>query len=281
MSERAGPRIDYLALDLIDRNPGQPRLFDHGEAEEIELAESLKGDGQKVPIVVHGVDVITADKKARRYLVKDGERRVRAARRAGLQKLLAVIYDEQPSEEELRLAPLIIDAHRSGLTPMERSNALARIKAENNWSVAELAAKLSMKQSVCSKLLALQKLDPAIQAMVHHRRIDVERAYIISQTPDPQRQKALADGDKVSRDQLRRQAREDGRPPAAEAKASTVKLLMPGSLAVSLSGKDITLTLAIEVLQETVKQLRKAQTSGYDVSTVQKMLKDQARALQH
>src|SRR4051812_31047371 len=86
----------------------------------------------------------------------------------------AVVLAQKPSATSLHLLQMSLEAHKVGLSPMERSNLLYEIREENGWTVGELAEHLNMKQPVVSKLLALQKLDVTIQSMIHAGTLDVE-----------------------------------------------------------------------------------------------------------
>lgn len=269
------PKLMKIPIGLIDPDSSQARkFFDPGQQKE--LQESIRCHGQQVPALVY--EVLAADSGVKRYKLLDGERRWRAAQALNLPELLAMVYDQKPAAEEIRILQLTLDVHRSSLTAMERSNALAKLRAELNCSVSELAEHVSMKQPLVSKYLSLGKLDPSIQAMMQAGTFaDLDKAHAISQEPDLAKQcELVGQATELSREALRRRVHSG---PMVETKTRVAKFALPGGICVSLQGKDITLTLAIEVLTEAVKQLRHVQKQGIsDVVTVQRMLRDTANA---
>lgn len=212
--------------------------------------------------------------KRKRYLIVDGERRWRAAQLVGIVELDAIILRDT-SETARRIAQMCIDAHRSNLSAMERSDFLHGIKEENGWSVNDLAANLQMKQPLVSKLLGLQRICEHGRKMLHEGQIDIEKAGVIAAEPDQAKQlDLLKAATECSREQLRRRARGV----TTEPKTASAKFIMPGGVIVALQGKDVTLTLAIEVLTETVRMLKKGLSQGLDITTQQRVMRDTSKA---
>jgi ParB/RepB/Spo0J family partition protein len=199
-----------IGVAEIERDVEQPRKhFD--EQELLALGQNMLAHAQQVPVIVYCPDVAPGDRLAKRYRLLDGERRWRGAQLAGIAELDALVLAQKPSQAALHLLQMSLEAHKQGFTAMERSHLLCRIRTENNWQITELAEKLHMKQPMVSKLLAYQKLDPAIQAMLHRGELDMAKAFIISQEPDPAKQRELTDAAPLlDRDQLRRRAKGEG-----------------------------------------------------------------------
>jgi len=259
----------------IERDVEQPRkLFD--EQEVLALGQNMAAHGQQVPVIVYCPEIVPGNVQARRYRLLDGERRWRGGQLAGVTELDAIVLPQRPTQTALHLLQMSLEAHKQGLTAMERSNLLHRIRTENNWQVSDLAEKLHMKQPVVSKLLAYQKLDPSIQAMLHQGEIDTERAFILSQEPDPAKQKELLkDAGRLTRDQLRQKAKGDGK---GAAKTSNARFPLSTGLCVTVQGRDVTLAAAIDAMLETVKELKKGQGQGLDITTAQRVMRDRAKA---
>jgi DNA-binding phage protein len=169
-----------------------------------------------------------------------------------------------------------LDIHRSSLSAMERARLLARIQEENKWSVGELAANLHMKQPLVSKLLAYLRLDFNVQNLLHAGELDMEKAFIISQEPDAAKQRELAKVAGLSREDLRRHVRNGGTG-KVEPKASKAFFALTGGAVITLQRRDLTLSAAIEVLVDAVKELRKGLAQGLDISTQQRVMKDRAK----
>ncbi len=244
-------------------DPDQPRKF-FDEAELQSLGESMKRYGQQVPAII-------CEK-----LILDGERRWRAAQLVGITELDVIELTTRPSTAEFRLLQLSLDAHRTGLSAIERSDFLARIKMENNWSICELAEKLSMKQPLVTKLLKLQDGCKELRSAIH-AGFDSDKAYTICQTPDHEEQRQLLKraGD-LTREQLRQTARRDGQP--VELKASIARFPLVSGVLVTIQGRKMTLAGAIEAMLETIKELKKGQSEHWDITTAMRVFKDRARA---
>lgn len=255
-----------VAVNLIDPDPEQPRK-DFDEAALSSLAANLKAIGQLVAVILLAV--------GERFVVLDGERRWRAANLAAITHLNAVVLTERPSAVQLRIMQMSLDAHRKNLSAIERCDFLHKIKADTGWSVSEMAANLHMAQPVISKLMGLARLPELAREALNVGKIDIERACVIAAEANPERQLELLNAASgLSREGLRRKARGV----SSEPKASSAKLAMPGGFVVALQGGELTLSGAIDVLTETVKQLKKGLSQGLDISTVQAVLRDQAKA---
>jgi len=108
-----GDQIRKVPLDLIDPNPDQPRTLFEPESIE-ELAQSIRNDGLIQPVLVRP--------NGSRYLLVVGERRLRAAKLAGLAEIPAIVR-ELDREKSLELA-LIENIQRENLNPIEVATAL-------------------------------------------------------------------------------------------------------------------------------------------------------------
>lgn len=252
------PEKKEIPCELIDFDPGQPRkLFD--DAEIRGLSENIKAIGLQVAVIVYAV--------ASRFVMLDGERRLRAYRLLGLERIEAIVLLEKPSPLALHLVQMSLEVHRKGLNDMERSDFLHQIRMERNWNVSELAQNLQMKQPVCSKLLLLQKLHPELKQRVRDGKLDLERGFMLSAV-EPDKQLELA-GEKLSRVDLRNRVR----------KSSTVKtasFALPNAV-ISIKANDLTMKGTVEVLQAMLRIAKKHLNDGLDVSTAQKVMADQAR----
>ena len=264
-------------ISVVDteRDIDQPRKqFD--EQELLSLGQNMLAHGQQVPVIVYCPDIAPADRFAKRYRLLDGERRWRGAQLAGIAELDAIVLAGKPSQTALHIVQMSLEAHKQGLTAMERSNLLARIRTENNWQISELAEKLHMKQPLVSKLLAYQKLDASIQDMLHKGQIDMDRAFTISTEPDGEKQKELLNAaSQLTREQLRQKVKGLGK---TEVKASVARFPLATGLYVSVQGREVTLAGAIDALMETVKELKKGQGQGLDISTAMRVMRDRAKA---
>jgi ParB/RepB/Spo0J family partition protein len=253
-------------LDQLHVDPSHPRtIFIEGEIDA--LCEDLRKRGQIMPIIVF-------DHEGRAMIV-DGARRYIAAKRACLTHMLAIVLPKPPSEAELRALQLRLDVHHASHNPMEQSKMLAQLKDCNGCSISELAAEVSIPQPRCSKLMALQRLAPAIQNLVATGALGVEKAATVSQIEDHDLQLGFVkEFAHLSPQAIRNKIKSNGKPVV---KASRATFALAGDESITFKGNGATLEVVIERFTETVKRLRKGINDGYDISTVQKMFRDQAR----
>jgi ParB family chromosome partitioning protein len=146
----AGPVLFEVPLDLLDPNPRQPRgAFDEDSLRE--LAESIEAVGVLQPIVIrpHGD----------RYQIVMGERRVRAARVAGLAAIPAIV--RQTEDNQLLRDALLENIHREDLNPLEEAAAYEQLLADFDVTHEELAARLGRSRPAITNALRLLRLPPA------------------------------------------------------------------------------------------------------------------------
>ncbi|MBN1435144.1 ParB/RepB/Spo0J family partition protein, partial [Candidatus Fermentibacterales bacterium] len=124
-----------LRSDLIDSNPYQPRrVWDETELEA--LAGSIRAAGLLQPLIVR--------KKGARFQLIAGERRLRAARLAGLASVPAIVRDA--SEQEMLALALIENIQRRDLGPIEKAEAFRRLSEEFSLSQEQLAECVGMSR---------------------------------------------------------------------------------------------------------------------------------------
>jgi len=145
-----------VPISSISPNPRQPRtVFDEDALNE--LIASIKEIGILQPPVVRKVG-------EGRYELIMGERRLRAAKAAGL-KTIPVIIRQTPDNELLREA-LIENIHRSQLNPLEEAAAYAGLLTDFGCTHDELATKLGRSRPLISNMLRLLNLPPSVQRKV-------------------------------------------------------------------------------------------------------------------
>ena len=142
-------------LDLLQPNRFQPRLqFDDARLDE--LAQSIRGNGVIQPILVRRRDD--------RYEIIAGERRWRAAQRAGLLKVPVVVRDV-PDDKLLQVA-LIENIQRENLNPIDEATAYKRLMDEFQLTQEALAEAVGKERSTVANTLRLLKLPPPVRDMV-------------------------------------------------------------------------------------------------------------------
>jgi ParB/RepB/Spo0J family partition protein len=248
-------------------DPNQPRKT-ADRAELLALGENMKAIGQQVPVICYPV--------ADTQMLCDGARRVMAARLVGLNDLLALVLPERPDAVVLRVAQMSIEAHKVGLSLWERSCFLSAMRKECGWSVSELASRLSMKQPLVTKLLSHQRLAKPLQERLHAGKLDMEKAFIISQESDPERQCEIARlYIHLPRGELRQKLKTSAHPEATSKRAT---FCLADGFSVTMRGPDVSLGGAIECLQEALKELKAAQKKNLDINSAQKAMRKKAHA---
>ena len=149
--EPASGTLSDLPVDMIDPNPGQPRRYFDGEA-LLALSESIKNFGILQPLSV------TYDRETGRYVLVAGERRLRAARLLGMDRVPAVIIEADPKKSE-ELA-IIENIQREDLNIFEEARAIASLLTKYGLTQEQAAARLSVSQSYVANKLRLLKLSP-------------------------------------------------------------------------------------------------------------------------
>ena len=181
--EDQGATLVELAVDAVVPNPRQPReIFDEDEIEG--LATSIRDMGLLQPIVVRPVD-------EDRYELIAGERRLRAARRAGLETLPAVV--RHTDDADLLKEALVENIHRVQLNPLEEAAAYQQLLDEFGFTQEELAAKLGRSRPAIGNTLRLLGLPPAVQRRVAAGVISAGHAKALLAVPDADVQERLAD----------------------------------------------------------------------------------------
>ncbi len=177
---RARSGLAEIPVDRIRPNPHQPRhRFD--EAALAELAASVAKHGLLQPLVV------SEDEEGDGYVLVAGERRLRAARKAGLATVPAVIRERVDAAGELELA-LVENLQRRDLTPLEEARAFEDLKGRFGLSQAEIAERVGRDRSSVANSLRLLKLPMEIQELVEEGRLSASAARTILAFPDTETQ---------------------------------------------------------------------------------------------
>jgi ParB family transcriptional regulator, chromosome partitioning protein len=176
-----GPELRELPVDLIEPNPDQPRTsFEKGALDA--LAGSIKAAGVLQPLIVRPMD-------GGRYELVAGERRWRAAQKAGLAKVPAVVR-VSPEDERLQAA-LIENMVREDLNPVEEARACASLVDDLGISKEELARRVGRSRSAISNLVRLLELPDQALTLLERGELTEGHGRAILQVPD-QTQRAHA-----------------------------------------------------------------------------------------
>ena len=178
-----GEHLLEIPVDDLEPNPNQPRKsFDPTAISE--LAASLKTSGMIQPVVVR--------RAGTGYQLIAGERRWRAAREAGLERIPAVVR-EVTDAESLELA-LVENLLREDLNPIEEAEAYQRLLADFAWTQEQLAGRVGKDRSTIANALRLLRLPGVIQDDLRAGRLTMGHARaLLSLTTEPEQLKLRAE----------------------------------------------------------------------------------------
>jgi ParB family chromosome partitioning protein len=160
-----GDSLIEIALDQVEPNPNQPRKsFESSSLED--LAASIKSSGVIQPVIVRPLGA--------GYQLIAGERRWRAARLAGIDRIPAIVR-EATDAESLELA-LVENLLREDLNPMEEAEAYRNLLAQFGWTQEQLAQRIGRDRTSIANALRLLRLPDAIQDDLRAGRLTMGHA---------------------------------------------------------------------------------------------------------
>jgi ParB family chromosome partitioning protein len=175
-----GAQFFQCPLEAIEPNPYQPRQsFREEELEE--LVQSVREKGILTPLLV--------SKTEGGYRLIAGERRWRAAQKAGLERVPVVVRESSPMES-LELA-LIENLHRKDLNPIEEALAYQRLLEDTESTQESLAKRLGKDRTTITNTLRLLKLPKIIQQDLVEERLTMGHARVLAGLKSREEQLAL------------------------------------------------------------------------------------------
>lgn len=195
------PELREIAIELVEPNPSQPRRrFD--EAALDALAESLSENGVLQPVLVR-------PREGGRYELVAGERRWRAAQRAGIPVLPAIV--ERRDDASSLEAAIVENMAREDLNPVEEARAVAALVEELGLTREEVGRRVGRSRVAVSNLLRLLDLPSEVLTLLEVGRLTEGhgRALLLADDQDARRRlaRAAADGGwsvRVTEDRARR-----------------------------------------------------------------------------
>src|SRR6056297_11365 len=174
------PAVNYFEceVDRIHPNPYQPRR-EFSENEMAELAESIKTQGVLQPLLVR--------ESKDGYELIAGERRLRAARMAGIYSVPVVLKDI--TNAELIEISIIENIQRENLNPMEEAEAYQRLMTEFELTQENIAERVGKSRSAVANFLRITHLPDEIKAAIKNAKLSMghARSLLGAQTPEIQR----------------------------------------------------------------------------------------------
>ena len=181
-AEGAGPGLKMVGLDLLDANRRQPRhRFDDAGLEE--LSKSIRRTGILQPVLV--------TKEGGRFRIVAGERRVRAARLAGLSEVPVIVREGVTDRDHLLLA-LVENVQRRDLTALEEAEAYRHLKDDFGLTQEDVAERVGKDRATVANALRLLKLPAAVRAALEEGALSAGHARSLLALPSAADQEQLA-----------------------------------------------------------------------------------------
>ena len=179
-----GPGLAMVAIDQISPNPYQPRkTFNDASIEE--LARSVKEHGIIQPLVVTKIG-------DNRYRLIAGERRFRAAQKAGLDSVPVVIKETMTDGDVLQVA-LIENIQREDLNPIEEAYAYHQLHEDFQLTQEEISKRVGKERSTVANFLRLLKLPDSVKKLLAAGQLSMGHARAILAVDSPKKQEQLAE----------------------------------------------------------------------------------------
>lgn len=151
-----------IPVDLVDPNPEQPRT-DFKPEELQELADNIKANGIIQPI--------TVERSGDRYILHDGERRLRASKLAGLAEIPAYITQPVPAADR-RVRAVVANLQRDDLNAIELATSLQEMKDTDNLTDEQIAEKISKNRQWVTNKRSLLRLPDVLRNAIAAGTVD-------------------------------------------------------------------------------------------------------------
>ncbi|WP_077074485.1 ParB/RepB/Spo0J family partition protein [Aedoeadaptatus urinae] len=164
---------ETLAVDAIETNPHQPRKYFSEESID-ELAESIRAVGVLQPLLIK--------KDGDTNLLIAGERRLRAAKRAGLKEVPVRFIDVD--EEKGDRISLIENVQREDLNPMEEAEAYETLRKKYKYTQEKIAGLVGKSRPYIANSLRLLKLEPVVKEMLRREELSISQGKLLLSVKD-------------------------------------------------------------------------------------------------
>jgi len=179
--ERNESGLQEVDIDLVEPNPEQPRTR-FVESTLDELAQSIRTNGIVQPVVVR--------RKEGKYQIVAGERRWRAAQKAGLRKIPVVV--KEIADDKLLEIALIENIQRHELNAVEEARAYRKLIDSIGFTQDQLADRVGKERSLISTALRILKLSPDLLQLIEEEKIFASHGRVLLTTDDISIQRQVA-----------------------------------------------------------------------------------------
>ena len=177
-----GERVEMIPVGSLVASPFQPRR-EFKEEPLQELADSIKERGIIQPLIVRKV--------GSKFELIAGERRWRAAQRAGLGEAPAIV--RQATDRDVLELALIENLQRADLNPIDEARAFARLAEEFDLRQEDIAQRVGRSRAGVANSMRLLELEPQIQTWLTQNLLTVGHAKVLLGLKDPEQQLAAAE----------------------------------------------------------------------------------------
>jgi len=177
-----GEEVQQLEINSLVPSPYQPRV-EFPEEELEDLARSIRASGVLQPILVR--------RAGAQHQIIAGERRWRAAKQAGLERIPALV--REVTDHAAAVYGLVENLQRSDLNAIEKAKAFQRIRALTQGTQEEVARQVGLNRSTVTNFLRLLDLPEAVQQHVSRGTLSMGHARALLGLEDPEEQSRLCD----------------------------------------------------------------------------------------
>jgi ParB/RepB/Spo0J family partition protein len=290
MSTQPTPAPDAVAVAVAKRDlkPAtevpieslvtEHQVRQHFDAESLqEMAASMREVGVIQPIVVRRND-------AGQLVVVDGERRLRAAKLAGLKQVPVTTRDGTLDDREIRQQQFIANVHRADLNDDEKAEALDQLIKQRGCTAAQVAKLVGISASAASRLLSLLTATPELRLAVRLGQVASSSVYEVTKARDPARRDAMTTlllNGAASREELKmaRRAAPDRHRIAPSGRKRRWSFPVDDDTEFVVVSRTVSDTLVLGGIVDLLRGwIRKAVKQGLTPDTLAKAMRDQLRS---
>jgi ParB family chromosome partitioning protein len=264
--------MEHSAVQMmdIDRLTCQNVREHFGEEGLVALAQTITESGVLQPLLVR--------REGDLFIVLDGERRLRAAKRVGLRTVPVIIEERALAPFEVVRRQLVLDCQKVHLSAIERARAIDRLMREGTMPAAQVAVTLGMSPAQVSKYLTLLVAPPEIQERVSKGELAASTAYHITRVRDTAERDKLAEeaarGD-LTRDDAAAKTKAAGRrvrPRQPRPHRERVVFPLAAGSSVAVSAPELNVGLLVNWIGDLFATLTRAHAEGLALPEVVKSL---------
>jgi ParB family chromosome partitioning protein len=253
----------------LDKIVIEENVRKHFDEEKIAgLSQSIRECGLQDPVHVLSLGDGT-------YSVVTGGRRLRAARKAGLSSLPAIVHHNL-NRAEILVLQITENIQREDLTPIEKARGIDALMKETGWNASQTASKLGLTNGTVSKLLSCLSLSEALQQKIDSGELPLTAAYQLTQVNDVETRAKFAErvaSGELNRDGLRRAIHTRKYSPRKRTpRPARVTAKLQSRETVSVSAPALDLSSFVSILEKLLNHAQQARTEGLTLQALMKRL---------